>query len=74
MIGLTHDIVKNHYNGKFNVAWNITTYNFYHSYKVKKMASRGLVSKIDRTQQRSYRPSNYSNETYYPLPIKKASF
>ena len=73
MIGLTHDVVQEHYNGKFNVAWFMTTFTMYHNYKVQKLASRGLEPKINRLTEQDWLPKNYEGEAYYPLPIQQAT-
>lgn len=73
MLGLTHDVVQQHYNGKFNVAWFLTTFTMYHNYKVQKLASRGLEAKINRLTEQDWLPKNYEGEEYYPLPIQQAT-
>lgn len=73
MLGLNYDIVKTHYNGKFNVAWFLTTFTFYHNYKVKKLATRNLKPMVNRTTDPVWMPKNLVNEQYYPLEIKKGS-
>jgi len=73
MLGLTHDIIKDHYGGKMNVAWFMTTYTMYHNYKVQKLASRGLEPKINRLTDKIWLPKDYNGEAYYPLPIQEAT-
>jgi hypothetical protein len=73
MLGLTHDVVQQHYGGKFNVAWFMTTFTMYHNYKVQKLASRGLTPKINRLTEEDWLPKNYEGEAYYPLPIQQAT-
>ena len=73
MLGLTHDVVRQHYGGKFNVAWFLTTYTMYHNYKVQKLASRGLEPKINRLTDQDWLPRDYDGEEYYPLPIQQAA-
>lgn len=73
MLGLDHDVVSQHYGGKFNVAWFLTTYTMYHNYKVQKLASRGLTAKINRLTDKDWQPREYNGEEYYPLPIHQAT-
>lgn len=73
MLGLTHDVISQHYGGKFNVAWFLTTYTMYHNYKVQKLASRGLTAKINRLTDKEWLPRDYDGEEYYPLPIQQAT-
>ena len=73
MLGLNHEVVSQHYGGKFNVAWFLTTYTMYHNYKVQKLASRGLTAKINRLTDKDWLPREYNGEEYYPLPIHQAT-
>jgi hypothetical protein len=73
MIGLTDEIVRKHYNGKFSVAWFLTTYNMYHNYKLQKLATRGIKCRVNRLTDKDHLPKEYAGEQYFPLPIKKAT-
>lgn len=73
MLGLTHDIVRDYYNGKFNVAWFMTTYSIYNNYKLQKLATRNVTPVVNRLKEKDHQPDNYAGEEHYPLPIKKAT-
>ena len=73
MLGLTHEIIRDHYGGKMSVAWFMTTFTMYHNYKVQKLASRGITAKINRLTEKDWLPKDYNGEEYYPLPINQAT-
>lgn len=73
MLGLTHDVVSQHYGGKFNVAWFMTTFTMYHNYKVQKLATRGIITTVNRLTDKDWLPRDYAGEACYPLPIQHAT-